>query len=208
MSSLKPSDDSGSATCARTLNFPSKNAVPAVRYGASLYATARALSFDIHYKHLLEEFENRGAVLRLLEARVRVSEIAKKMELKKIPEEFVIDEVTGQPYYEHTYRHVFAEVRDLAIRGGDVSRVEACPSLAFVNETTGESDKKHDRDLRDTCVMLLDRAGNDLLSICDVTGHSYRSGQLIMTHYRARNPARADAAIDRLVAFLGREGPS
>jgi hypothetical protein len=34
-------------------------------------------------------------------------------------------------------------------------------------------DLKHDQDLRDTCVILLDRAGNDPLSICDVTDHSY-----------------------------------
>jgi hypothetical protein len=54
--------------------------------------------------------------------------------------------------------------------------------------------------------MLLDHAGNDLLSICDVTGHSYQSAQLIMKHYRARNAARADVAIDRLVAFISKEG--
>jgi hypothetical protein len=54
--------------------------------------------------------------------------------------------------------------------------------------------------------MLLDRAGNDLLSICDVTGHSYQSAQLIMKHYRARNAARADAAIDRLVEFISKGG--
>ncbi|WP_156437996.1 hypothetical protein [Bradyrhizobium valentinum] len=53
---------------------------------------------------------------------------------------------------------------------------------------------------------MLDRAGNDLLSICDVTGRSYQSAQLIMKHYRARNSARADAAIDRLVDFIGRGG--
>lgn len=44
--------------------------------------------------------------------------------------------------------------------------------LAFINENTGQPDKKHDQDLRDTCVMLLDRADNALLSICDVTGQS------------------------------------
>lgn len=143
---------------------------------------------------------------RLFEARVRVGELAKKHKLKAIPEEIIIDEVTGRPYNEHTYRHVFAEVRDLAIRGSDVPHVPACPSLQFTNPNTGEVDQKHDQDLRDTCVMLLDRAGNDLLSICDVTGHSYQSAQLIMKHYRARNAARADAAIDKLIAFLNREG--
>ena len=48
-------------------------------------------------------------------------------------------------------------------------------------------------------------SGSDLLSICDVTGHIYQSAQTIMKHYRARNAARADAAIDRLVAFMSKE---
>jgi hypothetical protein len=66
----------------------------------------------------------------------------------------------------------------------------------FVNGA-GELDQKHDQDLRDTCVMLLDRAGCDLLTICDIMVHSYRSGQTIVKHYRARNADRADAGIDR-----------
>ena len=76
-------------------------------------------------------------------------------------------------------------------------RLRPCPSLMFVNGA-GELDQKHDQDLRDTCVMLLDRAGCDLLTICDITGHSYRSAQTIVKHYRARNVDRADAGIDRL----------
>ena len=76
-------------------------------------------------------------------------------------------------------------------------RLKPCPSLMFVNGA-GELDQKHDQDLRDTCVMLLDRAGCDLLTICDITGHSYRSAQTIVKHHRARNVDRADAGIDRL----------
>ena len=140
---------------------------------------------------------------RLAQAKTRVAEIKIKLGLRNMPETIVVDENTGRPYNEHTYRHLFSEIRALAIEGhGDVA---ACPTLAFVNERTGEPDCKHDQDLRDTCVMLLDRSGSDLLSICDVTGHSYQSAQLIMKHYRARNPARADAAIDKLVAFLSTE---
>jgi hypothetical protein len=54
--------------------------------------------------------------------------------------------------------------------------------------------------------MLLDRAGCDLLTICDITGHSYKSGRTIVKHDRARNAARADAGIDRLVLQVRREG--
>ncbi|MDA9512187.1 hypothetical protein XI04_03765 [Bradyrhizobium sp. CCBAU 11430] len=83
--------------------------------------------------------------------------------------------------------------------------VKPCPTLMFVNGA-GELDQKHDQDLRDTCVMLLDRAGCDLLTICDITGHSYRSAQTIVKHYRARNAARADSGIDRLELQVRKEG--
>jgi len=84
-------------------------------------------------------------------------------------------------------------------------RLKPCPSLMFVNGA-GELDQKHDQDLRDTCVMLLDRAGCDLLTICDITGHSYRSAQTIVKHHRARNVDRADAGIDRLELQVRKEG--
>jgi hypothetical protein len=83
--------------------------------------------------------------------------------------------------------------------------LKPCQSLMFVN-AAGELDQKHDQDLRDTCVMLLDRAGCDLLTICDITGHSYRSAQTIVKHYRARNADRADAGIDRLELQVRKEG--
>lgn len=141
---------------------------------------------------------------RLAAAKLRVAAVKIKLGLRDMPETIVVDETTGRQYNEHTYRHLFAEIRALAIKGhGDVP---PCPTLAFVNPNSGAPDFKHDQDLRDTCVMLLDRAGNDLLSICDVTGHSYQSAQTIMKHYRARNAKRADVAIDRLVAFMSKEG--
>ncbi|WP_407160849.1 hypothetical protein [Bradyrhizobium sp. STM 3557] len=85
-------------------------------------------------------------------------------------------------------------------------KLAPCPALAFIDERYGNADLKNDQDLRDTCVMLLDRAGNDLLSICDITGHSYQSAQLIMKSYRARNADRADVAMEKLVAFVSKEG--
>src|SRR5262249_31375308 len=83
--------------------------------------------------------------------------------------------------------------------------LKPCQSLMFVN-SAGELDQKHDQDLRDTCVMLLDRAGCDLLTIRDITGHSDRSAQTIGQHYRARNADRADAGIDRLELQVCKEG--
>jgi hypothetical protein len=84
-------------------------------------------------------------------------------------------------------------------------KLAPCPALAFINPR-GDLDFKHDQDLRDTCVMLLDRGGCDLLTICDITGHSYASAQTIVKHYRARNAQRADTGIDRLVLQVRKEG--
>lgn len=142
---------------------------------------------------------------RLAQAKTRVAGIKIKLGLRDLPVAIVIDESTGRPYNEHTYRHLFAEIRALALKGSNEHGLPPCPELEFIDERTGLPDLKHDQDLRDTCVMLLDRSGSDLLSICDVTGHSYQSAQLIMKHYRARNPARADAAIDKLITFLNTE---
>ncbi|MDB5621072.1 hypothetical protein [Tardiphaga sp.] len=144
--------------------------------------------------------------VRLAAAKARVAQVKLNLGLRDMPETIVVDENTGRPYNEHTYRHLFAEIRTLAIAGDAARGLEPCPTLGFINERTKAPDFKHDQDLRDTCVMLLDRSGSDLLSICDVTGHSYQSAQTIMKHYRARNAARADAAIDRLVAFMTKEG--
>jgi hypothetical protein len=82
---------------------------------------------------------------------------------------------------------------------------EALPH-ADVRHGAGELDRKQDQDLRDNCVMLLDRAGWDLLTICDITGHSNRSAQTIVKYYRARNAARADSGIDRLELQVRKEG--
>jgi hypothetical protein len=106
---------------------------------------------------------------RLNASRARIKALKLRLQLEKVPLELVVNEDNG----------------DVA-----AWRLKPCPSLMFVNGA-GELDQKHDQDLRDTCVMLLDRAGCDLLTICDITGHSYRSAQTIVKHYRARNVDRA-----------------
>ena len=51
--------------------------------------------------------------------------------------------------------------------------------------------------------LLFRKRGCDLLTICDITGHSYRT---IVKHYRARNADRADAGIDRVELQVRKEG--
>ena len=101
--------------------------------------------------------------------------------------EIVLNEETGRPWNQSTYRRVFREVRAAA--------AEEVPSVA--NRT--------DQDLRDTAVTLLHRSGADLPTICEVTGHSYKSAALIVKHYLGRDPVRAGAALARMAAFIEAE---
>jgi hypothetical protein len=123
---------------------------------------------------------------RLEAARARVAAIKLKMGTR--PDTIVVDETTGEAYNQHTYRHEFAKVRTLAAR--------RCASLAG----------KRDQDLRDTAVTWLARAGCTLMEICAITGHSAQSVQTIIKHYLGSYAELADAGIDKLVAWMQREG--
>jgi hypothetical protein len=65
---------------------------------------------------------------------------------------------------------------------------------------------KRDQDLRDTAVTWLARAGSTLPEIAAVTGHSLTSIHNIMKHYLAITPELGDVAVDKLAAWMEREG--
>jgi hypothetical protein len=155
---------------------------------------------------VVEIKETRRLAARLLDAKKHTA--ALKLKFGTRDNAIVLDETTGRPYDQTTYRHVFAEVRDFAWRGSNEFALPPCPSLRFLDKRTGKLSFKTDQDLRDTCVKRLYRASNDLLAICDITGHSYKSAQTIVNHYLARDRARAraDVAIDRLEAWMSKEG--
>lgn len=98
----------------------------------------------------------------------------------------VIDEKINRPFAaggDH-YRHIFAEVRDVAAK--------TMPSLAGFR----------DQDLRDTAVTWLANAQCTVMQIASITGHSLQSIHLILRHYLASHPDQARAAIGNLVAWL------
>jgi hypothetical protein len=150
----------------------------------------------------LKEAEQLSARLRA--AWKRQAELKLRLRLEAMPTTIVADERTGAPYSDTTYRNAFELVRDTALRGSAELGLPPCAEIEVL--VNGERELIHDQDFRDTCVMLLDRAGCDLLTICDITGHSYQSAQTIVRHYRARNAARADTGIDRLVLQVRKEG--
>src|SRR6476619_4693146 len=49
--------------CEKTMTVPADK-IALCNEGANLYATAKSLGFDIHYKRLLREFQSRGYLLR------------------------------------------------------------------------------------------------------------------------------------------------
>jgi hypothetical protein len=131
---------------------------------------------------------------RLDAARARGAAI--KLKFGTRPDTIIADETTGETYKQDTYRHVYAQVRALAIAGDRALGLAPCPSLAG----------KKDLDLRDTAVTWLARAGNTLLEICAISGHSPNSAQTIIRHYLGAYAELADAGIDKLVAWMQREG--
>lgn len=159
---------------------------------------------------------------RLEAARVRIGAIALRLGLRPEarPKTIVVDETTGRPYVGSSYRHAYADVRRAAVHG--IVRIDGAPTIAdpaelgYTPSRTGNTEwllpplaacaDKRDQDLRDTCVILLRVSGTDALGICDITGHSYQSIQTIIEHYLGRDATRADAAIDKLAAFVAAKG--
>jgi hypothetical protein len=137
-------------------------------------------------KRLVAVRETPQLAARLADARARVA--ALKLRHGTRPEEIILDETTGEPYVQDTYRHAFAEIRAIA--------AQRAPELAG----------KRDQDLRDTAVTWLARAGCTLLEICAISGHSPRSVQTIVKHYLGETAELADTGIDKLVAWMQREG--
>jgi hypothetical protein len=130
---------------------------------------------------------------RLEQAAVRTAAIAARVEAAggKPAPTIVVSEETGATYKGDNFRHVFAEVRELAVKGSNEHALQPCSSLAdawFM-------------DLRDTAVTNLAAAGCTIPEICSITGHTERSAYEILKHYLALNGDMADAAIAKLVAY-------
>lgn len=173
-------------------------------------------------KKLVPVKETPQLTARLSEARARNATLFLELGLPadRRAETIVVDETTGRTYEQSSYRHAFADVRALAIAGLRDHVAEArpgrnsdepiwilppCPSLVHTLDD-GETTLKTDQDLRDTSVTWLARAGATMAEICAISGHSAKSVQTIIRHYLGETRELADAGIDKLVAWMQREG--
>ncbi len=100
----------------------------------------------------------------------------------------VADTRTGRPFNAFSFRHRYAALRDRAAK--------ACPSVASLRF----------QDLRDTAVTRLAMSGCTLPEIASITGHSLETITTILKHYLELNEAIADAATQKLAAWLEKEG--
>ncbi len=100
----------------------------------------------------------------------------------------VINPRTGRAFGGSDFRHRFAALR--------LRAALSAPSVASLRF----------QDLRDTAVTRLANAGCTIPEIAAISGHSLKTVHAILRHYLELNEAHADAAIDKLAAWMEREG--
>lgn len=116
----------------------------------------------------------------------------------------IVNEVTGKAYDKNSFNKRFRLVRDAAAKR--LEKVTRDPR--WQGPKIFEIAELRYQDLRDTYVTRSALAGNDAAHIAAVTGHSLDTITGIMKHYLAMTRAMADAATDRVVAWLNKEGIS
>lgn len=121
-------------------------------------------------------------------AAVVAEQRARNRRLAVVPHKLIVDDNTGRPFVDHTFRHRFAAIRDRA--AADL------PTLAG----------KTFQDLRDTAVTRLALAGCDLIRISAISGHSPKTIETIIRHYLVMQPEMADQAIAQLSNWLNTNG--
>jgi Phage integrase family len=100
----------------------------------------------------------------------------------------VFDPRSGEAWNEHTFRHRFSDLRDIA-----AAEVASVASLRF-------------QDLRDTAVTWLARAECTIPEIASVTGHSQETINTVLRHYLVLDETINDRAMEKLHAWALREG--
>lgn len=130
------------------------------------------------------------------------------------PTTAIVNDATGLPYNEHTFRHDVARVR-AAIAAGDVEHgIAACPTWStdyvirgrerMADAFTLRTDELVFKDLRHTAVLALSEAGVSDVLISAVTGHTLGSVKQILETYLVRTKAMAVEAFKRRLAHEGR----
>lgn len=129
----------------------------------------------------------------------RVTEIRERWKAQGIValDALVIDERTGKPWVDHSFRKAFRIIRnEAALRHPDLCEAERFqPGIDMLRY----------QDLRDTAVTRLATAECTLPEIAAISGHSPEHITSVIKHYLALNNSLADTAIEKLTAWMERE---
>lgn len=123
-----------------------------------------------------------------LQMKINAKAATKNAQPQTVASTIVVDSHTGRQFESSTFRHRFADVRERA-----AEREKSVETLLFL-------------DLRDTAVTWLANAGATVAEIAAITGHSLKTVHAILKHYLTLNEEQADAAIDKLEAWMEAKG--
>lgn len=132
----------------------------------------------------------------------------------------IVNEQTGLPYNEHTFRHDFAKVR-AAMSGDfdDAATADAIQAIggpwhSFETDWLVAGRANHDadaltiytaelifKDLRHTAVLRLSEAGVPINLICSISGHTPESVHRIIKTYLVNSRRQAAQAISMRLAY-------
>jgi integrase len=114
----------------------------------------------------------------------------------------LVHDRTGLPWNEHTFRHTFAAIRDIAASGREFDPKTALPGVAPMPACA----ELRFAELRHTAVTRLHEAGVDEQGIATISGHTPGSVRAILDrHYLIRTERGAEAAFKRRLAAEGQE---
>ena len=113
------------------------------------------------------------------------------------PLHIILNEGTGRPYDQHTFRHRFAEVRAAAAKDHpefQTGSLRPGRDMLAADAFTVRMDDLTFMALRHTAVTRLAEAGCTSLHISAITGHSAATVDQLMRRYHVRTADQADTA--------------
>lgn len=124
---------------------------------------------------------------------------------REVDKEVIFCSTTQAAFKRFHYRDLFRKLVQSAYEGVvDKDGRQIVKPMKSMYDEAGGTGLPRDQDLRDTCVTWLANAGCSHSEIASVTGHTEQSIPMILSHYLAKDPVRADNAIAKMQAYRQR----
>jgi len=138
-----------------------------------------------------EQQKKRGEALLIplgsfLQARLEAARL-RRTDWKVVHPQIIQDETARQPFKPDHYRHVYAQVREVA--------AQTHPQLADLR----------DQDLRDTGLSWAALAGCNTYELAALSGHAFGGREQVLRHYVANDLAMARSAVAKVEKWVKAE---